>query len=79
MVPQAELMDKAMEIANQIAAQAPLAVKAAKLCINTEWDMDADEAIMYESGIFGRCFATEDQKNGMKAFLEKGKCEFQGK
>ena len=78
-VPQAELMDKAMEIAGQIAANAPLAVKAAKLCINNEWDMPADEAIMYESGIFGHCFATEDQKNGMKAFLEKGKCEFQGK
>ena len=78
-VPQAELMDKAMELANQIAVNAPLAVKAAKLCINTEWDMPADEAIMYESGIFGHCFATEDQKNGMKAFLEKGQCEFQGK
>ena len=78
-VPQAELMDKALEIANQIAANAPLAVKAAKLCINREYDMPADDAIMYESGIFGHCFATEDQKNGMKAFLEKGKCEFQGK
>ena len=78
-VPQAELMDKALEIANQIAANAPLAVKAAKLCINREYDMPADEAIMYESGIFGHCFATEDQKNGMRAFLEKGKCEFLGK
>lgn len=78
-VTQAELMDKAMEIANQIAAQAPLAVKAAKLCINSEWDMEADDAIMNESGIFGHCFATEDQKQGMKAFLEKGKYEFQGK
>lgn len=78
-VPQNELMDKAMEIANQIAANAPLAVKAAKLCINDEWDMTADEAIRNESVIFGRCFLTEDQKNGMKAFLEKGKCEFQGK
>ena len=78
-VPQAELMNRAMEIAEQIAANAPLAVKAAKLCINTEYDMDADEAIMYESGIFGRCFATEDQKNGMQAFLNKGTCEFQGK
>ena len=78
-VPQADLMNRALEIANQIAANAPLAVKAAKLCINTEYDMDADEAILYESGIFGHCFATEDQKNGMAAFLNKGKCEFQGK
>ena len=78
-VPQAELMGKAMEMAKQIAANAPLAVKAAKLCINEEWDMPADEAIMYESGIFGRCFATEDQKNGMAAFLNKEKCQFQGK
>jgi enoyl-CoA hydratase len=77
--PQAELMEKAMEMANQIAANAPLAVKAAKLCINDEYDMNADEAIMNESVIFGRCFATEDQKNGMAAFLNKGKCEFKGK
>ena len=46
---------------------------------SSEWDMEADEAVMYESGIFGRCFATEDQKNGMQAFLEKGKYVFQGK
>ena len=78
-VPQAELMTRALELAGQIAANAPLAVKAAKKCINAEWDMEADEAIMYESGAFGRCFATEDQKNGMKAFLEKGKYEFRGK
>lgn len=78
-VPQAELMDKALEIANQIAANAPLAVKAAKLCINEEYDMDADAAIRNENVIFGRCFLTEDQNQGMKAFLEKGKYEFQGK
>ncbi len=77
--PQAELMGKAMEMATKIAANAPLAVKAAKLCINDEWDMTAVEAIMNESTVFGRCFQTEDQKNGMAAFLNKGKCEFQGK
>lgn len=77
-VPQAELMDKALELANQIAANAPLAVKAAKLCINAEYDMPMDEAIMYESGIFGNCFATQDQKNGMKAFLNKEKYVFEG-
>jgi enoyl-CoA hydratase len=77
--PQAELMSKAIEMATRIAANAPLAVKAAKLCINDEYDMPADEAIANESTIFGRCFLTEDQKNGMQAFLNKGKCEFQGK
>ena len=77
--PQAELMDKALEMANQIAANAPLAVKAAKQCINDEYDMKAEDAIMNESAIFGYCFNTEDQKNGMAAFLNKGKCEFQGK
>ena len=78
-VPQAELMDKALELANQIATNAPLAVKAAKLCINTEWDMDAEDAIAFESNAFGLCFATDDQKQGMQAFLTKGKYEFQGK
>ncbi len=78
-VPQAELMNRAMEIASQIAANAPLAVSAAKLCIDAEYDMPVENAIAFESRAFGQCFATEDQKNGMKAFLEKGKCEFQGK
>lgn len=78
-VPQTELMDRAMELAIQICANAPLAVSAAKLCINTEWDMDAEEAIAFESQAFGMCFSTEDQKNGMQAFLTKGKCEFLGK
>ncbi len=78
-LPQAELMNRALELAGQIAANAPLAVSAAKLCINTEFDMEAEDAIAFENRAFGLCFNTEDQKNGMKAFLEKGKCEFQGK
>ena len=61
-VPQAELMDKALELANQIAANAPLAVRAAKQCINAEYDMPVDDAIVNESRAFGNCFATEDQR-----------------
>ena len=73
--------DEAMRIGlvNEVAANAPLAVKAAKLCINAEYDIPMDEAVMYESGIFGNCFATQDQKNGMKAFLNKEKYVFEGK
>ena len=78
-LPQADLMNRALELAGQIAANAPLAVSAAKLCINTEWDMEAEDAIAFENRAFGLCFNTEDQKNGMQAFLTKGKCEFQGK
>ena len=78
-LPQADLMTRALELAGQIAANAPLAVSAAKLCINTEFDMEAEDAIKFENRAFGLCFNTEDQKKGMKAFLEKGKCEFIGK
>ena len=78
-LPQADLMTRALELAGQIAANAPLAVSAAKLCINTCFDMEAEDAIAFENRAFGLCFNTEDQKNGMQAFLTKGKCEFQGK
>lgn len=73
------LMAEAMKLAEAIAKNAPLAVSAAKRCINEEYDLAAPEAIAYESRAFGECFATQDQKNGMKAFLEKGSCEFEGK
>lgn len=75
----AELMPAAMQLAEQICANAPIAISYAKQCINEEYTLPSDLAIIFENGMFGKCFATEDQKNGMKAFLEKGKAEFQGK
>ncbi len=77
--PQPELMPAAMKLAQQIAANAPVAVRYAKECINQEYDMTADEAVAFESVMFGRCFTTADQKNGMQAFLNKGKHTFEGK
>ncbi|MBP5189321.1 MAG: enoyl-CoA hydratase/isomerase family protein [Bacteroidales bacterium] len=74
----AELMAKAMEMAEHIAANAPIAVRYAKQCINNEFDMNADYAITYESGMFGQCFATKDQKEGMKAFINKSKAVVPG-
>ena len=76
---QEELMARAMELAQKIASNAPIAVRYAKECINKEFDMDADEAIAYESKIFGKCFSTNDQKAGMEAFVTKNKVEFCGK
>lgn len=76
---QADLMAEAMRLAENICANAPIAVAYAKQCINEEYDLSADEAIAYENKMFGKCFTTEDQKNGMAAFLNKGKCTFEGK
>ena len=77
--PQAELLDQALALACAICANAPIAVAYAKQCVNEEYDLSADEAIAYENRLFGKCFATNDQKVGMKAFLEKGKATFEGK
>lgn len=73
---QSELMDNAMAIANSIVANAPIAVRFAKQCINEEYDLNADEAIAYENKMFGKCFCTKDQKEGMNAFLNKQKATF---
>ncbi len=65
------LLDEAMKLAQAIVAAAPVAVEYAKRCINAEYDMSADEAIAYENRLFGDCFATDDQKQRMDAFLHK--------
>ncbi len=77
--PQAELMAQAMKMAAAICKNAPVALKYAKECIEAEYDLQADEAIAYENRMFGKCFATADQKNGMHAFLNKQEVEFEGR
>ena len=71
-----ELMDKALEMAKAIQKNAKLAVMYAKSAINTGMQTDIDSGMTIEEHVFGLCFATEDQKEGMKAFLEKRKPEF---
>ena len=73
------LMDGAMELAASIAKNAPIAVKLSKACIDRGMQMDIDDGIALENELFGMCFATADQKAGMKAFLEKGKATFENK
>jgi len=62
-----------LELAMKIAKNAPFAVRASKKAINEGIDTDMDRAIIIEEKLFGSCFTTEDQKVGMKAFLEKVK------
>lgn len=74
-----ELMATAKAMAQKVMAQAPLAVMLAKDAINRGLDMDLVSGQAYESQVFGECFATADQKEGMKAFLEKRKAAFTAK
>ncbi len=73
-VPFADLMATVEKLAGTIASNAPIAVRACKKLINEGLEMDMDDAIMYEAKVFGEeCIASNDQKEGMSAFLEKRK------
>ena len=67
--PQAELMEQAKKMANNIAANAPIAVRNCKKAINEGIQMGIDDAVALEEKLFGDCFETEDQKAGMVNFL----------
>ena len=73
--PADELMPAAEKLAETIARNAPIAVRACKQAINEGLELPMDEAIALEERLFGSCFETEDQKEGMGAFLEKRRHE----
>ena len=68
-----ELMNGAIAMAKSFTANAPIAVKYSKACIDRGMQMDIDDGIALENELFAMCFATADQKEGMSAFVEKRK------
>lgn len=72
------LMDEALALAAAIASKARLAVRYAKEAINWGIETDIETGIDMETSLFGLCFATHDQKEGMAAFLQKRKPDFTG-
>ena len=70
-VPADQLMDEAMKLAEKICKNAQKAIRASKLAIRRGMDCDISTAVSYEALAFATCFGTEDQKEGMQAFLEK--------
>lgn len=66
-----ELMESAMDMAKKIASKAQIAVRYSKTAINRGIETDIETGMIVEKELFGLCFATEDQKEGMNAFLEK--------
>lgn len=71
--PSEELLPAAEKMAAGIAKNAPIAVRNCKKAINDGLQVDIDEALVIEEKLFGDCFETHDQVEGMSAFLEKRK------
>lgn len=71
-----ELIDECMNIAKKISSKGQLAVRYAKCAINKGYEIDIENAINLESYLFGLCFASYDQEEGMSAFLGKRNSKF---
>ena len=78
-VPVERYLDEALELAAQIAARAPLAVRMAKEAINQAFEASLTDGLKDERRAFYFLFATEDQKEGMQAFLEKRAPQWRGR
>ncbi|MHB8540827.1 MAG: enoyl-CoA hydratase-related protein [Candidatus Acidiferrales bacterium] len=78
-VEQAELIPTAESIAKKIAANAPLAVKFAMEAVERGMEMPEQEGLFLGATLFGLCCATEDMREGTRAFIEKRPAQFKGK
>ena len=78
-VPAAELLDEALKTAEAIAGMAPLAAIATKEMVNAAFEMPLAQGINFERRLFHGLFGTEDQKEGMTAFVEKRPGNWKGR
>jgi enoyl-CoA hydratase len=78
-VPAEAYLDVALKLANEIAARPTLAVRFAKEAINKAFETSLSEGLDFERRLFYFTFATQDQKEGMRAFVEKRKAEWTGR
>lgn len=78
-VPVEGYLEEALQLAEEIASRAPLAVRAAKKMINQTFERTLSDGLAAEKQEFYNLFATEDQREGMQAFVEKRKPEWKGK
>lgn len=78
-LPIERLLEESIALAESLAARAPLATRSAKQAVNQAFEGSLSQGLSEERDLFYRLFETEDQKEGMKAFLEKRKPEWKGK
>ena len=71
-------MAQAMKLARELAAKSPLVMNYMKQAVGRSLDLDIDAGHQVERDLFALCFASEDQKEGMGAFLEKRPPRFTG-
>lgn len=71
LVPEGQALSRSLELAEQIAAMPPLAVQAIREAVRLGADVPLDTALALERRLFERLFDTQDQKEGMRAFLDK--------
>lgn len=78
-VPVSDYLNEALKLAEEIASRAPLAIRAAKRMINLSYESFLTDGLAEEKRVFYSLFSSEDQKEGMKAFVEKRKPNWSGK
>jgi enoyl-CoA hydratase len=78
-VPHDQLMDRVRQVAAVIAEKSPAALQFIKDAVKASVRMSLDEGVRFETTLFGLAFSTQDKEEGVGAFLEKRKAEFQGK
>ena len=78
-VPVEVYLDEALKLANDIASRPPIAVRLAKEAVNKAFETSLSDGLDYERRLFYFLFATDDQKEGMRAFVEKRPAEWQGR
>jgi len=71
-----KLMQEAIDVATVIASRSLPSVMMAKEAVNRAWDSTLSEGLLFERRAFHSLFGTDDQKEGMKAFLEKRQPDF---
>jgi enoyl-CoA hydratase len=78
-VPREVYLDEALKLAREIAGKAPLAVRLAKAAVNKAYELTLREGLEAERAAFYTLFSSEDQKEGMRAFIEKRKATYRGR
>lgn len=78
-VPAKKLMEETMSVANKIAEKSMMSTMAVKEAVNRAYETTLSEGLLFERRLFHSLFATEDQKEGMAAFLEKREAQFRDK